>query len=451
MKLAIFTTSLVLSLTVLELGLRAAGTIFLEGQANDFKPELEDNPNYYNEEVYEQYKRSVKSDSKKIITLGDSFTNGGNVTSKSSYPYNLFQYLNNQSQESYEVLNLGICGNSTRNLFNQLQEITVNTNKIKENSTLIIMVGAADIYDIPHGTGSDFEFLSLAPDSFIYDLRIYKMYRFIKVNLTTMRQYGLQDFEFENYGYERRNSLFMEYLNKPLLVKVKEDRYNDLQIRTVKECEDEISDKYTKQDNLTNCIQRLAEDYVQHEAIVNNWGSSIKESLKIMKLLPSIFWGHGIRGEYALPQSFIYSFQLQSETSAAHVLEILKETNKKHPNLSKGLGFKKVYSTLEKWEERLKEIDNISDELWKDFNILVKNKNLKIYIASYPIEYEHINKRLALIAKKYNYKFIDTYSYFSNLPNAKDYLEDDEHLTPTGYKLLAKFIGNRLKEDNIVK
>ena len=70
------------------------------------------------EDIYEMY-NSLPSNLE-IITIGDSFTNGGNVEWEQSYPFRLFEKLDKR----FPVSNMGICEDTTKGTYMRLSPVS---------------------------------------------------------------------------------------------------------------------------------------------------------------------------------------------------------------------------------------------------------------------------------------------------------------------------------------
>lgn len=85
-----------------------------------------------------------------IITIGDSFTNGGNVHWNETYPFQLFTKLD----KKIPVSNLGICEDTTKGSYMRLEDYYKKNLKNGKKTIVIALVGAADMF---FDSGAEFE------------------------------------------------------------------------------------------------------------------------------------------------------------------------------------------------------------------------------------------------------------------------------------------------------
>lgn len=181
-KLSIFVISLLVFLTLLELSFRFLGKVW-----------------QHNRPDYQNSVSSSNKDNNIIACFGDSYTVGGLGTKKLSYPGILnTMTLSNKTT----VLNLGICESNSSQVLEAIENYTVK-NKPK---AIVLLVGAANKYN----------FYGMKKINFYQKLRIYKMYKIIKLSLVNkfLKKEIVEKFnDAPNSGYYLSNDIEKIFLD----------------------------------------------------------------------------------------------------------------------------------------------------------------------------------------------------------------------------------------------
>ncbi|MFC1666954.1 GDSL-type esterase/lipase family protein [Candidatus Omnitrophota bacterium] len=176
-KLILATLIVVMTLCLIEMGLRISGYIILKLNLSSSTSTIKD-------------KRGVT-----ILCLGDSYTFGLGTDYHHSYPRQLEKILNERHKEpGFKVYNLGIPGSNSSQLLNKLQG---NIDKY-DPDLLIILTGRNDSWNF-----KDVNYHDSSPnrlDSLLHNLNIYKLVKIIKINLASsiakkMTEAGTSDTE----------------------------------------------------------------------------------------------------------------------------------------------------------------------------------------------------------------------------------------------------------------
>lgn len=136
-KIALLLGATVFSLLVAEYVTRLMTARYSE--ISEYKSKY--SPSFYSnifDNVYEKYNKEESEFT--IITLGDSYTNGGNVKRKHTYPEQLYHILD----ESVNVVNMGLCEDTSSGSLFRLESYL---KKIKGKFIVVVLIGAADIFD----------------------------------------------------------------------------------------------------------------------------------------------------------------------------------------------------------------------------------------------------------------------------------------------------------------
>ncbi len=117
-KFAVFLGSLIVCLAVLELGLRAAGRVFESGRQRDYHAAFTD-VDGANDYVFERYRPNRAT--RLILAMGDSLTNGTNVSDRQTYPYHLYRLFAKRGERT-TVVNMGYCEETTFGVADKLKK-----------------------------------------------------------------------------------------------------------------------------------------------------------------------------------------------------------------------------------------------------------------------------------------------------------------------------------------
>lgn len=444
-KISLSLISLLGSLILLEVGFRITGKFVYETQNRRFIP-YQEPAGYERDSVYEYF----ESDKEKgvIVTIGDSFTNGGNVQSFHTYPYYLFKHFE-RDENPKEVLNMGLCEDSSIRIVARLEKLfkQVKLGKKVRPEKIIMLVGSADKFERYEGEVDDnldtVSFQIKAPPA-LRSLRIYKAYRHIRLSLLAKELSGEEqnkkvNFEEINVAYKRlRNSLNTQ-LTKP----------EGLGLATLKQLPDSFK------------------DYSQRLSLKLNTPLQILHSLSVYqsKLLASqkrhdegVFWLLDTAKNFPIPffkgemetafYRLVQMFQIQSKYEGNDVAQILNEIKGRNPEVESLDHFKKLMTMVTSWEEVDKDIEKERLESWEKIVGITKENKVQLILMNYPSDYESANAMLKTVSEKYGLPLIDNHSYFSPLiqkHGREKILEDDDHLTAWGYELMADHIYEKIK------
>lgn len=434
-----------------------------------------------------------------ILSLGDSFTYGGNVSFEQTYPYILQTILarENLSRE-FTVVNAGVCEHNSRQVLARLPDFI---NKYKPNMVLLL-VGATDRFNF---AGYNFEEKGIK--SLFYDLRIYKMFKIISLNLRA-RRLGrmtrvripyisadsiyketrddyIQDYfrEMEQKSYFSKDKLSLEkawyYFYKgerKKAVKIGEKmlqaepdsprilcdlahfyyyvpeekrhpaphQYLDEDkikkaARLYQKAESISPDSDFVLSHLAHFYRVLGEDYLaqhKHDLAVNYLLESIKLDPFFYFPYYLITWGQ----------------KMQSKYDADYIVEVFQEMVQDNPALKESSIFRKYlafFRDQKKWEKKIEK--KMKENLKGIVEICGKN-NIDLVIQNYPYPYATANRILKQIALENSLLFVDHRSLFDELVKGENWetyfhFYTDEHCSPEGYQAMAENIYNLVFKD----
>ena len=169
--------------------------------------------------------------------------------------------------------------------------------------------------------------------------------------------------------------------------------------------------------------------------------------LDLAKYDPEKFWGGQFDDAYF---RIVQTFQFQSEHRNKDILKELHLMLKANHNLSKIKHFNEFHTLVRDREVITKQTNKNREIAWEEIIQLSREHKFKLYMMNYPSNYVSANSTIRDVAQKNEIPLMDLNSYFDNLikkETREKYLEDDDHLTPLGYKLMAQKIFQAIYKD----
>lgn len=439
-KFAVLSASLLVSLVVLEGGLRLTGFAITSSRQREFLPPFEERV-YHVDETFERYRPKAKRD-RLILTFGDSLTNGGNVKSYHSYPYYLYEKFADAGERA-AVYNLGYCEDSTFGVSMKLKHYFQTHTAEQMPDAVVILVGAADLFNIPlvrqRKLKDDTFWHDVLPTGWVYSLRLYKVYRHIKLNLAVRA--GVQGQGSDPRSTEEKFAILKSVYERHKK-NMDEDPRQDLAADLVAEVEAAFPED-VRQANLDievpGDFADLLTDYASRVYTTQHrYDEFFGLLLDLAQTFPEDFWNDYFNSPN---YHFIQTYQVQSKYTADDVLKVLAKMEGRHPDLARNDYFLHFRKVLVDRDEMDRYVDRKRMETWDEIVRLSREKNVKVVLQNYPVAYKGANRIISRVAKKYDLPLIDNRKFFSNLI-AKDgrekYLEDDDHLKPIGNRMLAQ-------------
>jgi lysophospholipase L1-like esterase len=381
------------------------------------------------DDTYEKY--VGKKSPEQIITLGDSFTNGGNVMREHTYPHLLFELFD----KKVSLINMGLCESTTKDTLNRVQLFYSRQTK-KIRSTFIILIGAADIFtdDLVLGSSDHKKYLQgvteyemndkFSEETDKFELRIYKLFKkaWVKLRGLNSEPYKILGPLFNKFKgcYKDQWSQKSSCLDK--IYSGKAELFHQREI--FKQTHSQIhylNTQYSMQpyrssvEDLLQYIDKFPRNLIYMDVLFN---------LVAYTLLQSTYTIEHVRDQiernYLKEKAYIDGHQLQSEYS----------------------NIQTTLRSLNHWIVNRERLYNERDEHLTKMVQLIKSKGDKAILMTYPLPYKKANETTRLIAKKESIPLIDLENFFSSITSRtdkKNHLIDDwEHCTPEGYRLISE-------------
>jgi lysophospholipase L1-like esterase len=445
-KISVFFISLFVCFGLLELGLRAAGFAIEATRQKVFIPPYDDE-RFDADDMFERYK-PASTPKRLILTFGDSLTNGGNVKSYHSYPYYLYQQFSNSGVRA-AIYNLGKCEESTFGVAHKFKQYLESAQDGERPDTAVILVGAADLFNLPlvrerkRGEGGFWR--DVLPGSWFYRLRLYKVYRHITMQLTLKK--NLRN-DLSNGSAEEKFEILLKTYREHK-EEIKGDVKRPLSPRLVSRLMPIFGDEARRYDLELRAAGDFMELLADYAGRVYSTRSAYDEFfsllLDIAETFPYAFWTDFFD---AANYHFVQTYQVQSKYTAEDVLRTLNKSSKKHPELSRNEGFRSFKKLLTDREEMNRYIDRKRMDAWGEIVALSQEYKVRLVLLNYPVEYKSANRALAKVAEKYGLPLVDNQAAFGKMIHKRGrapFLEDNDHLTPAGNKILAGNVFSAVK------
>ncbi len=505
--------SLVLSLAILEWGLRIAGY-------------------YYSKKVISVTTFDNPGRDLEILSIGDSYTVGGAGIWKDSYPIQLQEILSQNSNKKFNVINGGVCESNSTQALRHLSELI----GLKKPDYVLLLVGAANRFNF---SGSN---LQGKIKEIIYNLRIYKMFRILRTNLkgellkresirsavtdadelafnwrfSEEESQGLRGTE-EMYREEQRRLRTAEKMYQKI-IELNPDQHGIYALG-------EFYEKQGRQKEAEETYRKIIElNPVLDDAYLlvgafygrqGRWEEAAKMYLKAVELNPgasnayfklgryyeeqrrfeesegmyrtaiklnpgqgkgylrlgglqmhrgkfadaveSMCRGVELNPENLLEPDYFYSlvqaYELQSKYDSDYILEVFQKAIENKPEIKRNenvIRYISFFKNKENWEQGINQW--LKRDLEKIVELCRKN-DVGLIIQNYPYPYSSTNKILKDVALRYSLPFVDNHSVFEKSVAAYGrwkYFVDNDHCTAEGHKVMAQNVYKVLVSEGIV-
>lgn len=435
-KIALFIISLFVTFATTELVLR-----LIVKKTNEPKFFYQIKEYELNEKEYsgtESYKRDYsseiyKSSNRVELTLfGDSFTNGGNVLWDDTYPYQLFQSL----EKRVTVRNMGVCSNTTRQSLDVFKKFLASKEFHPDSKNMaIFMIGAADNFSSDLNkpiAGIELEEINwVNMESLLYKRKIVNFFDsliFLKVIRLT---YGDLISRISNslYSYNKYDDFIksmaicdtLQYKGNCIYEVYKSHKTNEVEKDDLKEY--------------------LVIKYLSDKRVTNSSGYEIllQDYLTIIKNIPTVI----SRSDFLMNVLKITQYQNSIPLSEVRNV-LLSQLNYIEDNKSRDV-VENLLETFEKWQNNQDEMRSQILKTWDEIVRLANSNNVELILMTYPADYKLTNQLIREVAKMYKLRLIDLDASFEKIGNR--HLDDWEHSTSEGYKLMAQLISSDLKNE----
>lgn len=452
-RLLISLFSFICCLAILELGLRLGGYIYIYKLVKTAEINKQDSTPYT------------------IVTIGDSYTVGGEGKWKDNYPSQLQKMLSDSDPKKFTVINGGVCESNSTMALNYLSDL-VEEYKI---DSVVLLTGATNRFNL-------IGFSQNKAINFFSRFRLYKLAKIFMINLRwrILQQSGQVDGH-NDYAVNRANSLFgkaEEDANKYDIKMMNCQKVIQSQM-TAEVLDQELVETYilaecygANNEDPTELFQRALSLNYNQDLIYQGWGNYLQEKGQrkeaIAKLEKVVKPNAGVYGDLAylylrtgkltkalelsmqgielFPTfyEFYYllskTYELQNKYSAQDILQSMRRIEERNPELTKNTQYQNYLSLFRNKGIMERNINNWLRKDLEKFVLLCKDNNIQLVIQNYPYPYHSVNKYLKEIAKKYDLPFVDNYSVFKNLEPHNKYFRDTDHCTLEGHRIMAENI-----------
>lgn len=364
-----------------------------------------------------------------ILCFGDSFTNGGNLSSGHSYPYVLWELYN----KKYTVRNMGICESPTavtfNNIFHFLKSDDFDSSK---RYVFAVLTGGADFFS---------DNLKIAPDSALSSKDTLP-WAFLGNNENSffgkIKSLGLARVIWDAIIY-----VDWYYLKQHLWSSSEQDQKLYVEIS---KCFDTFDDR-----SLKVCLDRMSVKEHQVYPLYKNYSIQykIKSSQKI-RLLKHLVesWPSIISQDERMLTELLVTVQTQSRYTQEEISKTLTTIKKSSIRINKNN--QEIIDNYLTWYNKFDAIRDYKMLYLQSIIDLVKNyKNVKLIFMTYPIDHKESNEIIKMMSERNSIKLLDLNQIFSKkIKNKNDYyfyIDDWEHCTSKGYHLIATSLKEKIE------
>ncbi|WP_372655815.1 hypothetical protein [Halobacteriovorax sp.] len=455
----LFIISSFISITFLEVGLRLSGYVFENIRSSDLKVLSAESMNYDSERDYEKF--MVNDEKMSIWSIGDSFTNAGNVSAVESYPSYLFQILNRHGY-NYSVLNLGQCEDPTWGVYQRLEKILAETERENLPAIVIVLTGAADSFYYtfsgltpPRRDEQKVSNFSVPELPWYKKLRVYKVLRHIKTELVDRRVLG-GDREISNEVLSELANLYETIktnkesgtLNWPLY----EEQVTAI-LDDYRQYLDGEKNEFSFDDKARFIFNTIIIPRIRGLTGQMRYDEALSVLIEFGGDYPLYFWNDERNAPISLHiMSQLMLFQSKYTSKDIENFLLISTQGVEHLRSSE------LYKTAENFFLKKK---NIESEIlkartfaWRKILELSKKYNFKVMSLTYASDFKGANDMATSVSKYENAYLVDNFNYFR--PLIKKYgkeklFADDNHFQPLGYEYMAKNIFENLKKYDLIK
>jgi len=457
-KSLLFFSSLIFTVILLEACLRLGGVVLYENNLSEIThPFLENSQltKRNKDNYYEKY----NGEKPVVLTIGDSFTNGGMVETFETYPYQVKKNLDEFNVNS-TVYNWGRCEDntgSTKERFYQFMD-RVKSRELKKPDHLFVLVGSADLFGFnfePSFKDDIVEVVEPVSLNFLNQYRVYKVFRFIKHKLNNalnskdhfLVQQAIDNKSLRENLYDFHKVIVMSYqpqtkryiLNAGM-VEDNNKQDNDDQFRVFSEAF--TQDVYTIDIKLyLNVLNKIGFN-------TSNTSELTKIYLNFLEHSPYYIFKSSNEFFKFFTHSLIKNFRFQSMVTPNEVMRVLTSIESKYPELKRNLGFKKYKKLFSDWSKRFAEVNARRVRHWIDIIDLARKNKINVVALTYPSSFNETNELIRSVSKHQNIDLLDVNKKFKELKNKKEFLLDDDHANAQGHLIMAKLISEYIKDKN---
>lgn len=402
------------------------------------------------ENIYELY-RGIPNNYE-IITIGDSFTNGGNVHWNETYPFQLFTKLD----KKIPVSNLGICEDTTKGSYMRLEDYFQKNIKNGKKTIVIALVGAADLF---FDTGVEFEsvYKKYIKDGYVTtetipfkieeDLNFFQKLKTVNM-INFLFKWSQKKSLIFLKSFFQKNSIDDEL--KPCFSRegdLRRDcfrqKFSELRTKNVEFFDIDISRRLTS--SLVNYDNNLKQN--KAERVVQDLSFAISEFPEII-LSPEAIYNliaySTLQSKYSINNDLLPILRNALLKNKASGVKIINTEASEIDNSSS------IVTFIEKWSTKTDRGSTVQHEYYEKIINLVHKNDGEIIFLTYPLDYKNTNSAIMNLTNRKNVHVVDIYKEFSRLIqngfSENQLIGDWEHCTPKGYEIIASSVLSKIIE-----
>lgn len=449
-KILLSLFSILFSFLIIEIGLRSTHYYLNKSQLFSSFHDMVKSDHQKNVDKNNQYKQDntievfLSNDQKQIeiLAIGDSFTNGGNISYDKTYPFKLFKKLN----EKISVRNLGVCESSSFDVLKRLKKFYKSDEYSADKKyILVVLTGATDIFfnnidpsavdaseiHLKQETRKFTKDLTTKDESFLYNFKSLKLFSFLfNKTISKFKKTSIEKKAVELVGR-------FSTLGNPIFTKCLDKKGSEKVecvvgfIRTDSSINDEVRNELA---------EFFAVYFLTYEAGLDSavYTQHIKDSILYYSLM-----GDTLASEdfFDLISNVSFLSLLQSDLTLLKVHGMLKTLLEKYKSKLNYIEFEQQLENFKYWsantdEKRKKRKENLNEM------ISISNKNsVPIILMTYPLQYTQVNEDIISVANENKISLINLEKIFKieklKKPGIK-LIKDGEHCSEEGYDIIAR-------------
>jgi lysophospholipase L1-like esterase len=397
--------------------------------------------------------RGSSAEKVKILAVGDSFTNGGNLNYQHSYPYKLFGLL----KRAYTVTNLGVCGSTSEDVYFTLRKY-FERNRQNQKYLVILLTGATDFFSkkfssenkkinpmlLDQRTESESKIYHAAGYQLINRIKslslLYYFWnkltgKFEKLRINTAIK-GLHKFLTESDGEKLRQCMNSSLLNQA-------------------DCVPE----FISRDYLSKSEKRMMTLIYFNRFLSFEIRLDAKAYTVQLKAIRNFYihTGQFLKEDdlTEIMSNMLFLYQYQSEINHKQIISYLKEMERKHPQNFRNNELMQMFrENFIFWKGQNKKLRSGRIENLRKVKNLVNENGGRLVVVTYPIPYQDVNQDIRKFSNMSDVPIVDLEEVFRrekiSSPDVR-LIEDGEHCSPVGYSLMSRKIFELLKKESLLK
>ncbi len=444
-RLSLAILGLALSIATVEVVLRLYVSVLNEQKTYTFNKEIvysigreqkEHASGYLRNDTQEEYSSSSQAFGT-IYSLGDSFTNGGNLDFTSSYPYQLHHTL----EQKWTIHNMGVCESSSIDTQRAISELLKED--VEEGSIFLILTGATDIF-----SGHDKSRLTMATPL----INIQKKKKISSTSypkfLNHFKSFLLVKELIEQYQWVYKS----QRLRSDLKIVQKLNEISNSQ--EYLQCLNDHSSGFCLAERVDHNLALDSRDYMLDYLLNLDLGMDSKEyAMRVRSLLDYLKVHGDVLEEFSwvdISATLSFLVSKQSQFAAQDIFSELNSIFNSFPHKEDHLfkqAFTNITTALYNREKLLIEREQRLHQIVSD----LKKRKMTAILMTYPLSYSEVNQSIRKVAKESNTHLIDLELIFQEMKrdSSEKLLVDYQHLTKKGNRIVAMAIRDYILEHKL--